>query len=325
MNQVNILNMQTQMHDNQSFYPFDNFYQSHHVSNQISHTQTSGNQRGYPSHSNIQYQPHHSHHHGQHTHHGHSSDSRVRHHSTDALNQHLRGRPSSQPSNSHAQKSNDSAFNSTTIQISDKIDSLQNIVQSAIRDISIHKGKDALSEIKINDEMLQNGHISRKEKEKIIHHLYQLGMSFYQKGQYKSAEEFFQKAGQLGCSSSLYRLGILYMSEDLGENREVVYSYRKAFDCFAKAGEMGHSGAVTNIGTLFFNAGKFKEALDYYNIGANMGCLYAYKNIGKMYESGNGVKKDNLIALEYFQKCGSQRHIERATRNILNETCFGAI
>lgn len=173
---------------------------------------------------------------------------------------------------------------------------------------------------------LTSPHPHKNNKHKERQHFFQLAMHFLQQKEYKQAETYFQKAAALGCSSALYRLGIIYMSEDLGDDRrDVVYSYKKAFECFAQAGNMGHSGAITNIGTLFFNAGKFEEAIQYYMQGANMGCIYAYKNIGKMYESGHGVSKDNTVALQYFKKCGSDRHIQRATRSVLNETCCGAI
>mmetsp|Transcript_3573 Transcript_3573/g.13677 ORF Transcript_3573/g.13677 Transcript_3573/m.13677 type:complete len:222 (-) Transcript_3573:273-938(-) len=194
--------------------------------------------------------------------------------------------------------------------------------------IGTHSGEIQINDMSSDKAAQKHIHIASnpfKNNAKERQHYFQLAMHFLQQKEYKQAETYFQKAASLGCSSALYRLGIMYMSEDLGEDREVAYSYKKAFECFAHAGNMGHSGAVTNIGTLFFNAGKFEEAMQYYVQGANMGCVYAYKNIGKMYESGHGVPKDNTVALQYFRKCGSDRHIQRATRSVLNETCYGAI
>eukprot|EP00818_Percolomonas_sp_WS_P006098 CAMPEP_0117448196 /NCGR_PEP_ID=MMETSP0759-20121206/7274_1 /TAXON_ID=63605 /ORGANISM="Percolomonas cosmopolitus, Strain WS" /LENGTH=221 /DNA_ID=CAMNT_0005240571 /DNA_START=194 /DNA_END=860 /DNA_ORIENTATION=+ len=194
--------------------------------------------------------------------------------------------------------------------------------------IGTHSGEIQINDMSSDKAAQKHIHIASnpfKNNAKERQHYFQLAMHFLQQKEYKQAETYFQKAASLGCSSALYRLGIMYMSEDLGEEGKLPTHTKKHLNALHMQATWVTQAQLQTLVHFFFNAGKFEEAMQYYVQGANMGCVYAYKNIGKMYESGHGVPKDNTVALQYFRKCGSDRHIQRATRSVLNETCYGAI
>eukprot|EP00817_Percolomonadidae_sp_ATCC50343_P006045 CAMPEP_0117428938 /NCGR_PEP_ID=MMETSP0758-20121206/8538_1 /TAXON_ID=63605 /ORGANISM="Percolomonas cosmopolitus, Strain AE-1 (ATCC 50343)" /LENGTH=363 /DNA_ID=CAMNT_0005215579 /DNA_START=557 /DNA_END=1648 /DNA_ORIENTATION=+ len=138
------------------------------------------------------------------------------------------------------------------------------------------------------------------------------------KQEYGFAYLVFEIAKDLGSVEAFYQLGILNMSEriDRSQHENVPFSFSQAFANFSTAASYGHSGAITNIGTLFYENTQYDRAVSFYICGAVMGCDYAFKNLGKLFERGHGVEQCHFKALEYYSLSPDPLYINRTVNNI---------
>ncbi|WP_104683301.1 tetratricopeptide repeat protein [Helicobacter felis] len=79
--------------------------------------------------------------------------------------------------------------------------------------------------------------------------------------------------------------------------------YGAALAGFQRAAEAGNADALVALGDMYFNAQGVKEdnvkALDYYTQAANKKVAAAYGKLADMYASALGTKQDSKKALEY--------------------------
>lgn len=164
---------------------------------------------------------------------------------------------------------------------------------------------------------------------------YQLGLSFYEKGDYTSAVEhfkigsdagepeavnklgvclfygqgiekdipkaisLFEDAAENGCVKAQYNLGFIYEMDDFKD-------YEKAFNCYLKAAESGDPGAQFRLGMMYYE-GKGTEkdltaSFKWQSLSAAQGHPGAMNNLACAYEDGKGTEKNVEEALKWFHK-----------------------
>ena len=81
--------------------------------------------------------------------------------------------------------------------------------------------------------------------------------------------------------------------------------------------EKAKSGSVVSQGILGHNylcghgtAPNYEEALNWLTLAADKGVAQALFNLGYMYENGLGVQKDEIKAIEYYEKSVNRNHID---------------
>ena len=126
---------------------------------------------------------------------------------------------------------------------------------------------------------------------------------------YKKAAEWYQRAAELGHSSSQHYLGVMY---SLG--RGVRKDGNKAVEWIGKAADQGNPAAVRDLGNIYRDGNGVtkdeEKAAEWFRMGADKGfrdCQYA---LGLLYRDGDGVPKDKEKAAEWFRKAADQGHKE---------------
>jgi len=94
---------------------------------------------------------------------------------------------------------------------------------------------------------------------------YDQGLAAAGEGDYAKALKLYQKAADMGNSSGIMNIGVLYY-----QGQGVPKDEAKAVELFRKAADMGNANAMSNLGTC--------------------------------YATGNGVQKDLKKAVEWFKK-----------------------
>jgi TPR repeat protein len=126
---------------------------------------------------------------------------------------------------------------------------------------------------------------------------------------YKKAAEWYQRAAELGYSSSQHYLGAMYL-----HGRGVRKDGDKAVEWMCKAADQGNAAAMRDLGNIYRDgngvAKDEEKAAEWFRRGADKGfrdCQYA---LGKLYRDGDGVPKDKEKAAEWFRKAADQGHKE---------------
>ncbi len=108
------------------------------------------------------------------------------------------------------------------------------------------------------------------------------------------AINYLEKAISLGSISALNTMGLCYM------NGIVEKDEKKAFDYFMKAADKKYIYAYNNLGRLYEQNKKYEKALEYYLKSANEEESWACNKVGLYYYLGLGTKKDTDKAFHYF-------------------------
>ena len=134
------------------------------------------------------------------------------------------------------------------------------------------------------------------------------------------AIEHFQKGVDFGNTNSMISLGILYY-----EGKGIQQDYYKAFELFKKASDLENKTAYAWLAECYYY-GKgtkkdYQKALQLYLKGNLYG--YTQSQIGRIYESGQDVKKNLTEALNWYKKANEsgedcKADIERIN-NLLNK------
>jgi tetratricopeptide (TPR) repeat protein len=139
------------------------------------------------------------------------------------------------------------------------------------------------------------------------------GVSFYIKGDYDRAYEYFIKSKNIwekigdkeGVAGALNTIGIIY---------DVKGDYSKAIDYYSQSlkireelkDTIGISGCYNNLGLVYKNQGQYARAIEYYTESLKIreerkdkkGIATSLMNIGLIYQAQKGYQK----ALEYIEK-----------------------
>jgi len=98
------------------------------------------------------------------------------------------------------------------------------------------------------------------------------------------ALEYLNKSIELGSIAGLNTLGNCYR---LGI---IEYNLDKAIDYYKKACEYGYVYAYNNIGLIYEKEEKFEEAQKYFKISADLGESWALNKVGEYYRKKNNLK-----------------------------------
>ena len=118
---------------------------------------------------------------------------------------------------------------------------------------------------------------------------------------YVQAMEWFEKAADLGSSTSMNWVGYMY------ENGQgVEQDYAKAVEWYEKGADLGNTSSMNYIGNMYMDGlgveQDYNQAMEWYKKSAELGNVFAMGNIAYLYENGLGVEQDSAKAQEWNDK-----------------------
>lgn len=111
------------------------------------------------------------------------------------------------------------------------------------------------------------------------------------------AFKYFNIARKLKCSNAFNSLGLIFQNGDIPH---ISKNSKKAIDMFSTAISMGNIYAYNNLGKIYESSGNFKKAFENYIISANLGESWAANKIGEFYRLGIGCSKNLAKSYEYY-------------------------
>jgi len=112
---------------------------------------------------------------------------------------------------------------------------------------------------------------------------------------FNMAWEYLNKAISLGSIAALNTMGNCYKD---GNTPNRVKDINKALEYYKRASEYGYVYAFNNIGLIFEEAKRLEEALKYFKISADLFNSWALNKVGEYYIENNDLK----TAYYYFKK-----------------------
>lgn len=112
------------------------------------------------------------------------------------------------------------------------------------------------------------------------------------------ALKYFNKARKLKCSNAYNSLGLILLN---GNIPHIKSNKQKAIKMFEIAISMGNIYAYNNLGKIYEDEKDYKKAFEYYIISANQGESWAANRIGEFYRKGIARNKDLRKAFEYYE------------------------
>lgn len=111
------------------------------------------------------------------------------------------------------------------------------------------------------------------------------------------AFKYFNKARKLNCSNAFNSLGLIILN---GNMPHIQKNKSKAIEMFEKSASMGNIYAYNNLGKIFEAEKDFKTAYNYYIFSADLEDSWAANKIGEFYKTGKYVNKDLKKAFDYY-------------------------
>ena len=125
-------------------------------------------------------------------------------------------------------------------------------------------------------------------------------LSLYQKGKFKKAKRYFEKADEEGIAEASFALGTQYFSGK-GTNIDV----NKALVYYHKAAQANYTPAKTTLALLYMNGDSVKQdvntALTLAQEAAENGDIDAQLLLAKWFEDGQHIKKDIKQAVHFYE------------------------
>ena len=113
------------------------------------------------------------------------------------------------------------------------------------------------------------------------------------------ALKYFNKARKLKCSNAYNSLGIIYLNGDVPH---IKCDKSKAVEMFKEAISLGNIYAYNNLGKIYEEEKEYNIAYECYLTSANLGESWAANKVGEYNRRGIAVKKDLKKAFEYYNK-----------------------
>ena len=129
------------------------------------------------------------------------------------------------------------------------------------------------------------------------------------------ATTYLEKALSLGSISALNTMGLCYFN---GWNKDKEINFDKAKEYFLKAAEKDYLYAYNNLGRLYENNKDYTNALSYYLKSADNEESWACNKVGLYYFNGLGTPKDLKKAFHYFTLGANAPISNRNSWNIYN-------
>lgn len=154
--------------------------------------------------------------------------------------------------------------------------------------------------------------------------LFDVGLHYYLKQDYKVAVEWFMKAAAFEYAEAQYYLGVCY-----NEGQGVALDFSKAMEWYMKAERQGHAESQKKIGILYkygwgvsrddakalewYIRGEgieqdYKEAVKWFEKAAAKGTPGAQFYLGYCYYNGLGVQQDYGKAIHWFKQATKKNH-----------------
>lgn len=111
------------------------------------------------------------------------------------------------------------------------------------------------------------------------------------------AFKYFNKARKLKCSNAFNSIGLMILNENIPLFKK---DEQKAIKMFEQSISMGNIYAYNNLGKIYENKSEYKKAFDLYIVSANAGESWASNKIGEMYRKGILGDKNLRKAYEYY-------------------------
>lgn len=109
--------------------------------------------------------------------------------------------------------------------------------------------------------------------------------------------KYFNKAKRLNCSNAFNSLGLILLDglfPHISKNKD------KAIEMFSKAISLGNVYAYNNLGKIYENDKNYKKAFEYYLISANLGESWAENKVAEFYRKGIVKDRNFKKAFEYY-------------------------
>lgn len=113
------------------------------------------------------------------------------------------------------------------------------------------------------------------------------------------AFKYFNKSRKLECSNAYNSLGLMILNNNITHIKD---KKNTAIKMFEKAVEFGNIYAYNNLGKIYEQEKDYKKAFEYYIFSANAGDSWASNKIGEFYRKGIYLKKDLTKAFEYYNQ-----------------------
>lgn len=111
------------------------------------------------------------------------------------------------------------------------------------------------------------------------------------------AFKYFNKARKLKCSNAYNSLGLIILN---GTMPHIKKNKQKAIDFFNIAISLGNIYAYNNLGKIYETDKNYSKAFEYYIISANQGESWAANKVGEFYRKGIGIQKNFKTAFDYY-------------------------
>lgn len=113
------------------------------------------------------------------------------------------------------------------------------------------------------------------------------------------AWSYLKKAESLNSVSALNTIGLCYLN---GYTKDKKKNLKKAISYFEKAAQKDYVYAYNNLGKIYEEKKDLKKAIEYYTLSANNLDSWACNKLGLFYYYGEYVKKDLKKAFDYFKQ-----------------------
>lgn len=119
---------------------------------------------------------------------------------------------------------------------------------------------------------------------------------------YEKAYDYYKIAAKSNHPTANWAIGYLYYEGHIGNKSK--HDMYLALKYFNKARKLNCANAYTSIGDIFLSSTfphintNEEKAIEMFKIAANMGHVYAFNNLGKIYEKRNDLK----LSFEYYMK-----------------------
>ena len=111
------------------------------------------------------------------------------------------------------------------------------------------------------------------------------------------ALKYFNKAKRLNCSNAFNSLGLVLLNGDIPH---ISINKSRAIEMFEKSASLGNVYAYNNLGKIYEDNKNYEKAFEYYIISANLGESWAENKIADFYRRGIAKEKNLKKAFEYY-------------------------
>ena len=126
------------------------------------------------------------------------------------------------------------------------------------------------------------------------------GFTAYSTGDFATALQEWTPLADQGEAELQSMLGFMYST-----GKGVTQDYAEAVKWYRLAADQGHAYAQHRLGMIYYGGGEgvtqdYAEAVKWHRIAAEQGYAFAQNSLGLMYDYGEGVLQDNVMAHMWY-------------------------